>query len=184
MKRFLLLCSVFLLCFAGMIEAQPTEGDFQVTVRLPLLLADGFGFQGKEYKVVKLAVTGEFKEKEQNENAKPTKLGGILEIAGFAFKIKPVLTGEDNLEADLMELSDPISDMEQEGGKKLDVPVGHISIKAHNPDPKNRVYVGDLRISSEKAEGIKGTFELYLNDHTPKKMSKPGSDSLPRVQEK
>jgi hypothetical protein len=24
-----------------------------------------------------------------------------------------------------------------------------------------------LRINSEKAEGIKGTFELYLNDHTP-----------------
>jgi hypothetical protein len=156
---------------ATSVLAQPTENEAE-SERVPMLIANGFAFQSKEFKVVKLVITGEKGEAESavaKDNGKTgaKNLKGIFEIGGFLFKLKPVVNGDDVLEADLIERADPISTMEKDSEKKLDVPVGHVSIKAQQPDPKNRVFIGDLRINSEKAEGIKGTFELYLNDHTP-----------------
>jgi len=181
MQRILILGLLFLsFSIVGSVAAQQ-PADQDETERVPMLVANGFAFQNKEFKVVKLVITGE-KSESETDTAKDTdkksakNLKGIFEIGGFLFKLKPVVNGDDVLEADLIERADPISTMEKDSEKKLEVPVGHVSIKAQQPDPKNRVFIGDLRINSEKAEGIKGTFELYLNDHTPMFRQKRGSE--------
>ncbi len=169
MQRILAMSLFFVLVFSVCLQAADQMNSADETERVILLVAQGFAFQNKEFKVVKLMISGEesgnssdnLKSEQKNKNLK-----GTLEIGGFAFKVKPVVNGDDMLEADLMEPADPISSLEKGAEKKLEVPVGHISIKAQQPDPKNRVFLGDLRINSEKAEGIKGTFELFLNDHT------------------
>lgn len=172
MQRILILGLLFLSFSIAFSVAAQQPADQDEAERVPMLIANGFAFQNKEFKVVKLVITGEKGDSESaaaKDNGKTgaKSLKGIFEIGGFLFKLKPVVNGDDVLEADLIERADPISSMEKDSEKKLDVPVGHVSIKAQQPDPKNRVFIGDLRISSEKAEGIKGTFELYLNDHTP-----------------
>lgn len=177
MQRILVISLLFVLVFSSFLEAAGQMATPEETEAVVLLAAQGFAFQNKEFKVVKLMITGEESE-DSSENLKSDQknknknLKGTLEIGGFAFKVKPVVNGDDMLEADLIELADPISSLEKGAEKKLEVPVGHISIKAQQPDPKNRVFLGDLRINSEKAEGIKGTFELFLNDHTPRMRKK------------
>ncbi|MEW6712530.1 MAG: hypothetical protein AB1403_22120 [Candidatus Riflebacteria bacterium] len=169
MPRFFILSLVFCL-FVGVVAAVEPNLIGKENEREPLLIAEGFAFKGKEFKVARIAVTAERSEDGKEEKNKNVK--GMFEIGGYAFKLKLVMNGDDVLEADLIEMPDPISTMEKDSEKKLEVPVGHVSLKAQQPDPKNRVFTGDLRVNSEKAEGINGTFELYLNDHTPKKMKK------------
>lgn len=175
MQRILVMSLFFVLVFSVCLQAAGQMNPAEENERVPLLVAQGFAFQNKEFKVVKLMISGEESENSSDNlksEQKNKNLKGTLEIGGFAFKVKPVVNGDDLLEADLMELADPISSLEKGAEKKLEVPVGHISIKAQQPDPKNRVFLGDLRINSEKAEGIKGTFELFLNDHTQRLQKK------------
>ncbi|GEM_PF-4053967 len=175
MPRFFILGLVFCL-FVGVVAAVEPNLTGKENEREPLLIAEGFAFKGKEFKVARIAVTAERSE-ENGKEEKNKNVKGMFDIGGYAFKLKLVLNGDDVLEADLIEMPDPISSMEKDLEKKLEIPVGHVSLKAQQPDPKNRVFTGDLRVNSEKAEGINGTFELYLNDHTPKKMKKAEKDT-------
>ncbi|GAB4282899.1 MAG: hypothetical protein Kow0029_28740 [Candidatus Rifleibacteriota bacterium] len=144
------------------------QADYKDTERVPVIVAQGFGFQAKSYKVIKLVLTEQQSKDEKAVDKSTTDLQGICEIAGYGFKLKPVLNGDDVLEADLMELPDPVANLEGKNpGKILEVPIGHLSIKASNPDPKNRVFKGTLRIDSEKAEDLNGILDVYLNDNTP-----------------
>lgn len=163
-KQIFFLVIFILICSISVVSAETKDKE---TIRVPALKSQGFGFQEKEFKVVKVLITGE-KDAKSESDEKLKNLQGFCEIGGFGFILKLVTNSKDAIEADLMELPDPISSMtEKDGEKELEVPIGHISLTASKPDPKNRVFTGKLRIISEKAEGIKGEFDIYLNDNTP-----------------
>jgi hypothetical protein len=191
MKKMLLVFLAFILLYSNSVIARsiPARTDQSPTEIRPLLIAQGFAFENEEFKVLKIAITGETKAAKariiKKGKEKFVNIKGFAEIGGFRFELKLVSRDDNALEADLLEPSlqtsgavETIGQGKEAGTeKKLDVPVGHLSLKLLRPDPRNRVFIGSLRVTSEKAEYANGTYEVYLNDNTPifaqKNINKP-----------
>jgi hypothetical protein len=172
--------SVFIFLFllvslAGYTQTKGANFQQAPTEIRPLMVAQGFAFENKEFKVLKVAISGEVAATRGKTREKgPEKfqnIKGFIEIGGFQFELKLVSRDEKMIEADLIEPSKDFlpsnETLSEDSARELDIPVGHLSIKASRPDPKNVVFLGSLRVTSETAEDANGTYEVYLNDNTP-----------------
>lgn len=161
---------------AASLFSQTLEPSGQVTVE-PVLAAQGFAFQGKDFKTVRMALIEGMSDEENAGEKADGKLHGKISIAGFGYKLKVVTFEEESLTADLFcrpENTPAKSEKKDKARAELEIPVGHISIKLSQPDPGSLVWLGTLRLTDEKVEAVSGTFDLYLNDITPLTDKKPG----------
>lgn len=168
MKKLLLSFLLLVLMSSGLC-GQTINADGNVTIA-PLMMAQGFAFQGKEFKTMRVAIINESNDPKAAAATKDAKLAGMLAIGGFEYKLAVVIFEDARLEADLFCKPENSGNGPQEKSKKaeLPVPVGHLSLALNQPDPLNTVWLGTLRLKDEKVETVSGEFELYLNDQTPK----------------
>lgn len=142
-------------------------GDDNVTV----LVAQGFAFQGKEFKTVKLGIKYAAAGKSDSSNGKTSASAagnpdGWVALGGFEYALKIVAFEDGKVAADLFRPADFESNQDKKQDRlRLPVPVGHMSINRSQPSPGNMVYLGTLRLNDEETS-IDGEFELYLNDHS------------------
>jgi hypothetical protein len=167
MKKLSALIILFLLSFLpGYSQTLTPEGEIAIA---PLMLAQGFAFQGKDFRTVRIAIIEQSNDKNRQNQETQQKLSGMLLIGGYEYKISVVIFDTAKIEADLFCLPENSGIITSDTEKnELPVPVGHISLSINQPDPQNLVWLGSLRLKDEKAETVSGEFELYLNDQTPK----------------
>lgn len=177
MKK-ILFNTVLFVFFTACLFAQTLESSGKITIE-PLLAAQGFAFQGKDFRTARLALINDAESNNSDQKSQAQqKLSGMLLIGGFEYKLEVVSFEEDSLEADLFckpENTAGKTAKKDKNQSQLEVPVGHISIKLSQPDPGSLVWLGTLRLTDEKVESVSGTFDLYLNDITPPKGQKPES---------
>ncbi len=174
MKKILFQTVLFIL-FAASLFSQSLESSGKATIE-PLLAAQGFAFQGKDFKTVRMALIENMENEGNTSDKVSEKLFGKISIGGFGYKLQVVTFEKESLTADLFcrpENSATKSEKSDKTKAELEIPVGHISIKLSQPDPGSLVWLGTLRLTDEKVEAVSGTFDLYLNDITPPKTDKP-----------
>ena len=155
MKKLVSILFIFSLLFCSNIFAE--EESFQPTVitRKPLILSKGFAFKGKEFQVISVKVFEvSLKNLKTNKTDGSPRIAGHVELAAQRHMLKVISPNPKNFEADIVKPSEKAD---------LNVPIGHISLKASQPDPKNSVLTGDLRILIEDDKELSGEYKVYLN---------------------
>jgi hypothetical protein len=159
MKKFVSVLFIFSLLFCSNIIV--AEENFQPTTitRKPLILSKGFAFKGKAFQVASVKVFEvSLKNLKTNKTDGKPRIIGHLELAADRHMLKVISPNPKNFEADIVRPSEK---------DDLNVPIGHISLKASQPDPKNSVLTGELRIIIEGDKELSGEFKVYLNLKNP-----------------
>lgn len=165
---FLALILVMVLSLPAFADAASKGAEDDVTI----LAAQGFAFQGKEFKTVKLGIAYAAVGKSGSSNGKTSASvaghpDGSIIFAGFEYALKIVAFEDGKVAADLFREADfEVSKNKKQDKLRLPVPVGHMSISRSQPSPGSMVYLGTLRLNDEETS-IDGEFELYLNDQSP-----------------